>query len=405
MPEGIERIEVDYDYPRYAEESFPEGRSLREANIIDLGIFDEKDRLWGWSGSNQRSVFCSSTAASPGYRHGIFAKGRWAVCLGLYKIENTVKAEVVLRMYPREKKLYRGDLHIHTVNSDGSYKTSFVIDMCEKAGLDFIALTDHNNMKQNAEIGNPQKISVIRGVEFTNYRGHANFFFPDPNTVFYDDFLSNNFEEMAGLFRRAKEAGAVISINHPVSECPWEFGYANFPFDLIEVWNGPMRGCNMKSVELWNEMLCQGKMINAVAGSDLHTNGLGGTFANPCTMVYSESPDPAELLANLVAGHSCIAFGPNGPQLDLEVGGSGMGSIVPHKPGLAGIAILANVRKDDLVRIIDCDGTAVEFRVPYHGNYTCEFPVEKRLFYRLELYRSLLDNIVLCALSNPVYIR
>lgn len=405
MPAGIERIEVEYDYPRFIEDIFPEGRSRREANIIDLGIFDEQDRLWGWSGSNQKAVYSSSVNASPGYRHGIFAPGKWAISLGLYKIENTVNVSVILRMYPRELKLYRGDLHMHTSNSDGSYKTSFVIESCEKAGLDFIALTDHNNMKQNSEIGNPDKISVIRGVEFTNYRGHANFFFPDSEIKFYDDFLANSFDEMAGLFYRAKKAGAVISINHPVSDCPWEFGFENFPFDMIEVWNGIMRECNIKSIELWNKMLCDGKRISAVAGSDLHSSGIGGTFGCPCTFVNSESPDPPEILKNLVAGRSCISYAPEGPILSMEINGAGPGGAVLMERGLAGNAIIKNARKNDSVKIINNSGAAEIFTVPYNGIYSYKFPIKALSFYRLELYRPLLGAPILCALSNPVYIQ
>ena len=404
MPSGIERIEVDYDYPRLVKEPVSAGVRVREANVIDLGIYDENGCLYGWSGSNQKSIFTSSTSSSPGYRHGVNNSGEWALCLGLYKIESQVTINVVLRIYPRVRKLYRGDMHIHTLNSDGSYPTAFVLSSSEKAGLDFIALTDHNNMKQNSEIGNPA-ISVIPGVEFTNYKGHANFFFSDPSIKFRGDFLANTFDDMAGLFRKAKDSGAVISINHPISDYPWGFGFENFPFDMIEVWNGPMRECNMKSILLWHEMLCQGKKISAIAGSDLHVNSLGITFGAPCTMVYSESPNPAEILLNLVAGRSCMAFAPQGPQLDLDIDGTGLGGSVAFRPGLTGKASLSSVREGDLLKVLDNEGVAATFTVPFNGIFTCSFPVEKRSFYRLELYRLLLDTQVLCGLSNPIFLQ
>ncbi|MDR0473372.1 MAG: CehA/McbA family metallohydrolase [Treponema sp.] len=401
MPAGIERIEIEYDYPRFVEETLSEGSSRREANIIDLGIYNEKGCLYGWSGSNRRSVFISSIAASPGYRHGIFNQGQWAIALGLYKIESNVKVQVTIRLYPRERKLFLGDLHLHTVNSDGSCTTAEAVQFCEKMGLDFIALTDHNNMKQNSEIGNPEKLSVIPGVEFTNYRGHANFFFCDPGIRFEDNFLSGGFDETAALFRRAKAAGALISVNHPFNrDCPWEFGFDNLPFDMIEVWNGYMCEFNLEAVAFWHELLRQGKKISAVGGSDAHAHN----FGIPCTMIYAESPSPVQLLASLAAGRCCIAHEPGGPRLDMDIAGTGPGDTVPYTSGLKGRAIVQKARKGDVVKIINSEGTASIFSSPFNGTYTPAFPVEDRCFYRIELYRSLLDRPVLCGLSNPVYI-
>ncbi|MDR0554265.1 MAG: CehA/McbA family metallohydrolase [Treponema sp.] len=412
VPDGIERIEVEYDYPRFVEETLSDGTSRREANIIDLGLYDETGNLYGWSGSNRRSIFTASIAASPGYRRGIIHPGTWAVALGLYKIENRLLARVIVRLYRREGKLYRGDLHLHTRNSDGAYTTAQAIRYSEEAGLDFIALTDHNNLEQNSEIGNPGNsensgnsgLSVIPGVEFTNYRGHANFFFPDPVPRFGGDFLVNSFDEMAALFRRAKDAGALISINHPFSDCPWEFGYDNFPFDMIEVWNGPMAGFNLRAVEKWHELLCRGRKITALAGSDTHIHELGRTFGSPCTQVRAESPAPPALLAALAAGRCSLAYAPRGPHLDLEIAGAGLGGSVPFRPGLEGRAVVSGARQGDILKVIHRDGLAQTFTAPFNGVYRPCFPVEDRSFYRLELYRTLLDQSALCGLSNPVYI-
>lgn len=403
MPGGIERIEVDYEYSRFVEEKFSDGTIRREANIIDLGIYDEKGNLFGWSGSNRSSFFITSTTATPGYHHGELRAGTWAVALGLYKIENTVQIKVCVRMYESERRLYRGDLHIHTLNSDGAYTSAFVMESAEKAGLDFIALTDHNNTKQNSEIGNPQRLSVIPGVEYTNYLGHGNFFFPSWDKPFNDDFLSNSFDEMAGVFRRAKAAGALISLNHPFSDCPWAFGYENFPFDMIEVWNGPMSSFNMTAVELWHSFLCSGKKIPAVAGSDMHIHSLGSTCGSPCTMVWADSPAPSDLLAALAAGRVSLSFSPQGPCLDLEIAGAGVGETAVFRSGLEGKALVSGARKGDVIKVINQDGLAASFTAPFSGLYAPSFQVKDRGFYRLELYRPLLDQPALCALSNPVF--
>ncbi|MDR1903735.1 MAG: CehA/McbA family metallohydrolase [Treponema sp.] len=405
MPDGIERIELEYEYPRFVEEILPEGRHLREVNIIDLGVYDQKGCLYGWSGSQRRSIFITNTAASPGYKHGNLVRGKWAVALGLYRIEGTVRVTVLLRLYPKERKMYRGDLHIHTVNSDGSYTTAFVLQSCEKAGLDFIALTDHNNMKQNSEIGNPEHLTVIPGVEYTNYAGHANFFFTDPAARFNDDFLSNSFKEMAAVFRRAKEAGAFISLNHPFSLCPWEFGYDNFPFDLIEVWNGPMSADNMQAVACWHQFLCQGKKLAAVAGSDMHRYELGRTFGSPCTFVYADGGSVTDILNAVSRGRSGMAYTPDGPFVDISIGGFALGDTVPFRPGLEGQVVLLGAKTGDILKLINCKGLAETYTAPFDGVYRHSFSVKDLSFYRLEVYRKLLDQMVLSALSNPVYIQ
>jgi hypothetical protein len=405
MPDGIERIELEYAYPRFVEEDLPNGRCLREANIIDLGIYDQKGNLYGWSGSRSRSVFIACTAASPGYRHGNIVPGKWAVALGLYKIEDTVQVNVLLRLYPRERKLYRGDLHIHTVNSDGSYTTAFVLQSCEKAGLDFIALTDHNNLKQNSEIGNPAHLTVIPGVEYTNYAGHANFFFTDPAIRFNDDFLSNNPEEMAAIFRRVKETGALISLNHPFSSCPWNFGFDDFPFDLLEIWNGPMSADNMQAVAQWHRFLCRGKKIAAVAGSDMHRYEPGRTFGSPCTFVYASGNSVADILKSISQGRSGLAYAPGGPWADITIDGFSLGDTVSFRPGLEGQVSLLEAKTGDMLKLINRKGIAETYTVPFDGMYRHSFPVEDLSFYRLEVYRKLLDQPVLSALCNPVYIQ
>ena len=405
VPPGTERIEVEYDYKRFSEETVPGGSSRREVNIVDLGIYDEENTLRGWSGSNRRSVFISSVNASPGYRSGIIKAGKWAVSLGLYKIENEVNVGVSIKLFPAERKLHCGDLHIHTTNSDGSYDPSFVISSSEMAGLNFLSMTDHNTTTQYSQTGFPENITIIPGVEFTNYRGHANFFFTDKNNIPNEDYLANSFEEMASLFRRVKASGGLISINHPISSYPWDFGYENFPFDMLEIWNGPMRKCNMDSIELWNEMLCSGKRISAVAGSDLHANSLGASFGNPCTMVFSENALPADLLANLYAGHSCLSFAPSGPQLHFDIDGCGSGDEITYSPGIEAKAVCNNACKGDTVKVISAEGIAFTAVSPHSGTFTLSFDVKNVIFYRLELYRSLLGFPLLCGLSNPVYIR
>ena len=47
----------------------------------------------------------------------------------------------------------RGDFHIHTIYSDGSYRPEQMLDLAVDAELDFIFFTEHNTDSGNNNIG------------------------------------------------------------------------------------------------------------------------------------------------------------------------------------------------------------------------------------------------------------
>lgn len=72
-----------------------------------------------------------------------------------------------------------GDLHCHTRLSDGSMSIDDLVFYAKRAGLDFVAITDHDTMEgvtRAAILGKRYGISVVAGVEVTCYdyqRGRA----------------------------------------------------------------------------------------------------------------------------------------------------------------------------------------------------------------------------------------
>jgi hypothetical protein len=405
VPDGIDRIEFQYDYARFREEGREGGTARIEANVVDLGIYDHRGTLRGWSGSQRREAVVSEYTATPGYRQGPIAVGRWAIVLGIYKVEKEVKVDVVVRLVPKKRILLAGDIHMHTTNSDGSYATADVIEYCRRAGLDFMALTDHNNTEQNGEIGKPAGITVIPGMEYTNYRGHANFLFPGLGVDFDADPLSADAAEMLTVFRRAKELGALISLNHPhCNDCPWELGFDEPPYDLVEVWNGPMKPSEVRAVEWWHETLASGRRVAAVGGSDTHKIDPFRVYGSPTTFAYADSRSVLDILSALRAGRSFIAASPQGPYPDLRIGDAGLGETILYKEGLAGEASLGAAKKGDTLTLRDGKGGKAEWRAPFDGDVSFRFPASPSLFYRLEVRRERLGEPTLVALTNPVYV-
>jgi len=406
VPEGIERIEVEYSYPRFVEEPRPEGLARIEANIVDLGLYDERGLLRGWAGSERRAIFVSEPAATPGYRTGPIRSGRWAVGLGLYVIRDAVRVDVTIRLVRRQRVLLAGDLHMHTHNSDGVYSTADVLEYCKRATLDFVALTDHNNSVQNEEIGRPDGLVVIPGMEYTNYRGHANFFFLGEARGFEQDLFSNSFDEMRAVFESAKRAGAVISLNHfTCDNCPWLFGFEGFPYDMVEVWNGPMKPSELRAVSWWHDRLAAGLRLPAVGGSDTHRLEAARTYGTPTTFVYAEARSARAIMDALLAGRSFITQARNGPQVEVRIADAGLGDTAAYMPGLEGEVTVRGARKGDVVKVLDGAGGVISMDVPFDGRFTGRFAAAPAKFHRIELWRRTLAELpALSAISNPVYV-
>src|SRR5262249_58530969 len=69
----------------------------------------------------------------------------------------------------------RGDLHSHTLHSDGSFTVEERLRRAVERGLDFTAITDHNTISHHRELDSVGgRIVPIRGSEITTFHGHMN---------------------------------------------------------------------------------------------------------------------------------------------------------------------------------------------------------------------------------------
>ena len=95
-----------------------------------------------------------------------------------------------------------GDLHCHSKLSDGSTGLDDIVFYAKRAGLDALAITDHDTMSgvPRAEIlGRRYGLTVIPGVEISTF---------DPNTgrrVHILCYLPHKSDALAGLLERTLE--------------------------------------------------------------------------------------------------------------------------------------------------------------------------------------------------------
>jgi hypothetical protein len=222
MPDAVERLKVSYEVQTH----------WLQKCVVDLGLKDGK-RVRGWSGGARTSFELGWEKATPGYLPGELSMGPWAVLLGAYKIaERGCLAEITIEFEFEHFRWLKGELHAHTVHSDGAYTLNEAIHKSESAELDFLALTDHNTVSQNFGLPLDKGLVLIPGMELTTNFGHCNLYgVPDP----IDDFRATRIENIHEIISIARERGAKVSLNHPhCRNCGWLWDF-NVDHDWVEL--------------------------------------------------------------------------------------------------------------------------------------------------------------------------
>ena len=221
---------------------------------------------------------------------------------------------------------YKGDLHSHSLYSDGDSSVADVLASVEAKGLDFFALTDHDTDMNGEPLHwlDPTYVSdnttLLYGVEWTTGDGHANVWASQPfdYTVLWE---ANRTNDPNVAVQAAQDASALFSINHPVRD-RWAYPVID-GINCVEIWNGPMivnqnyRATN----EFWDNILLERRRITGVGGSDTHNlDGLISRFTghgNPTTWVYAESKEAEAILTGIADGKVSISHTVDAPRLEF----------------------------------------------------------------------------------------
>ncbi|MCM3760559.1 CehA/McbA family metallohydrolase [Alkalihalobacillus oceani] len=370
--------------------------------VIDLGVQDT-EQVRGWSGGARSSFNIEETTATPGYRAGSIPVGEWAIILGAYRVPNPCSVTVTVTLTEMEPAWLKGDLHMHSVHSDGSYTLDEIVELCEQKGLDFIATTDHNTTSQNQFIHKESPLTIIPGMELTTNFGHCNFFgVADP----VRDFRAISDDQVRERLTEAKTAGAKISLNHPhCPQCGWHWDW-ELDYDFVEVWNGPWREANAKTVDWWHQQLCQGKRIPAIGGSDTHRPHRYVQHGTPTVWVYSDSRSGESILRAIEQRRVSVSYLPDGPFVSLSCESYTTGDVVPLPAPAQVTARFERLSRGDRIKFISND--QVENELIHQADETqLEVPVEVngQFFVRVEVWRYIEEagQEMMAAMSNPMY--
>jgi MYXO-CTERM domain-containing protein len=444
VPVGTGRIEVAYGHTTEGEQSPVMG------NVVDIAIYDP-DGFRGSSGGARTDFVVALTAedTTDAYLPGPIPAGTWTIELGTGYIASgsTTVFELAIDTIAGDDEpfeppaweppvlggagWYRGDLHSHSLHSDGSEPLEATFAFAHDVGLDFIASSEHFTYSAHNELPAQQDLYgdmvLIRGVEMTSYRGHANVF---GHTGYVDYHASEPGYDVGAVIGAVHDAGGLFSVNHPghftveteggTVSLGWTVPDTDWAdVDCVEVVNGRsawlgdvVNPLNENAIALWDEVLLQGHRVTAVGGSDDHKAGTGSAdedfyyapIGTPTTVVYAEELSEAGILEALAAGHASVqAAGPDGPELYLTaVCGDDEGMMGDVVAGPDCVVTAQAVGGSGLtLRVIE-DGLLADDPTVSGDDWLFDIDADPQQvsYVRVELR----DGDLLQALSNPVYL-
>lgn len=431
VPPNTTRIDVTYSY----DDAISSDPMVSGGNVIDIGIFDPRGVEFmsggfrGWSGSARSAFYIAQHDATPGYLAGPIQPGTWSIALGPYKVAVSgcdCRVSIMLTVddappeavdFPPRLTLsaapaprvraggwYRGELHCHTEHSDGDSTVQELVARAEALGLDFLAITDHNNLSHLVVLAQiTTDLMLIPGFEVTTYYGHWNVWGGNE----FIDFRVQAADDLQRAINVASARGLLVSCNHPRPYGPdWAFpevdGYA-----CVEVWNGPWELLNTQCLAFWEARLQRGERLTAVGGSDHHFSKRPhiAQLSQPTTFIHCpEPPSPAALIAALRLGRAFIAESPNGPRLILRVGDAMMGDVVA-RPVDGWLTAQIEAVSDQAARLELCGAGEVLRALPVDaGRHDLSIAFETA--HTPYIYARLVNpqNAHVRAITNPVYL-
>ncbi|GGR10725.1 CehA/McbA family metallohydrolase [Deinococcus ruber] len=368
----------------------------------------------------RQTVVLGEGAVTPGYLPGPISSGEWTVTLHTHLVMGHTSGKLrvtghaaphhpeqprpadLLPAPPPTRTWMKGDLHCHTVHSDGCWTAEQLAAAALQQALSFLALTDHNTLSGRAELAAAFPGLLLPGTELTTYYGHALVL---GQQAFPGWTQLEPQRGMADLAQRVSLEGGYVVIAHPFAAgdpictgCAWTY------FDLrpentshMEVWNGPWHGRhNSRALAYWYTLLAAGKRVVATAGSDAHGPAYLPGTGFTCTPATS---DPAFLLRQLREGQTYLSAG---PELHLTV-------LAPDQTAVLGGSVAAGTWHlrlswegvpEGSVLVWVVDGREHREGIQTAGTQDAAFDVNTWL--NLEIRAA---GGELLALTNPVYAR
>lgn len=334
VPAGTTRIDIELKYDKAG-----------GANVVDLGLYEPgpltlgTKAFRGWTGGERSAIFVSRSDATPGYWPGPIQAGNWNVGLGLYKVgASGVDVEVMVRTSKSDDEpagppplpgraaepvrkgeaWYAGALHTHTWNSDGALPAQKLAEAARAAGLDFLAITDHNNTAHQRERIDVPGLLTIIGEEVTTPGGHMNVWGLGGLRDFIDFRVLPGDPRIKDVVRSATARGALVGINHPYGDCvacSWTHAVPAGVSTLEIVGRAPAE--TERAAALWDSLLREGRRVTGIGVSDWHRGE--PTLALASVRVLATELSTRAILEGIRAGRVIVMGDATTPAPDLTL--------------------------------------------------------------------------------------
>jgi hypothetical protein len=376
VPEGITQIHFQFDYaPEH-----PEGHAHRHQ--LSLMIFDPDGPRLGISKPGKQGAFINAVKPSPGGLPAPIKAGSWTAFILVYRLltpdqpvdytlEITMTDDVINgepriwragQVASRGPGWYRGDLHAHSIHSDGTMDVPELVQFWRNLSVDYMTLSDHDTISglgQARSLTNDETL-VMGGIEVSTFLGHA-------VAVGVDEWIDWRTSEgeqipIPKIAQRVIDRGGLFIIAHPSNQGePWCCGCRWLHEDMmpgnalaVEIWNGYWNQSDEEALRLFYSWLNQGHRIVATSGTDLHRPPPPDwTGRGAVNVVYADDLTETDIIAGIKAGRSYIS---SGPELiftaKTESGVEGMlGDTLPAEPTDCHVS-WKDASEGDLLRLI-----------------------------------------------------
>jgi hypothetical protein len=285
----------------------------------------------------------------------------------------------------------KGQLHVHTTNSDGNGSPQQVADWYKSHGYQFLVITDHEKVTDPSGITTVDGFVLIPGEELAlTGQGdkpiHANAI-NIPKTIPSPGGKKTQAESLQYLVSYIRDAGGIPMINHP-NWC-WAFAHREMlplkgPY-LLEVANMSSGCSNEGSLAIpsmeqqWDILLSNGREVYATATDDMHhINGKPDEEDSPgrgWVVARVKSLDPKAILAALAKGDF---YASTGVELrDISFDGREMKVQVAPKQG-----------QTTLIRFTGKWGEILREVVGESASCRISLPVEPNAYIRCKVIQS-----------------
>lgn len=422
VPEGTTAISVKEKYNDI------------DHNVLNMGVYGAQGHetgnvsgFRGWSGGAKKEFFINEQEASTGYIAGRIQAGTWNVLIypsaiapaGLnWTLEITLvsgKHQQLFEIRSAARQInaiagwYRGDLHMHTLHSDGKRTAEELVEEAKTKRLDYIISTEHNTNSANLSWGkyDSKNLLIINGEEVTTTAyGHWNAVGLDTKTVI--DWRYTPEDKVIGKYlNQVHQDKGLAIINHPFfDKGDKTFKFETEGFDGIEIWNGQWNKLNERALQWWDDLLKKGVRKTAIGASDTHkASGSANNLGRPQTVVYASALSTDAVIEGIRKGNVYLAATDSiivGFEARSGVETAGIGEKLSQHAVVTAVYLNIKGCENTVMTLIGDKG--VIFTVPVQSNLkTIHLKVKKgnTSYIRAEIRQS---NGTMMALTNPIWL-